>query len=86
MCILAKFRNKNVNFRAKNNGQQNFTQSLGIPNPPPYLGIIPKKNSFFLLLPLLLIIITSLHKLKRTHLKTYNINVQHKGRRESTAI
>ena len=24
-CILAKFRNKNVNFMAKNNGQQNFT-------------------------------------------------------------
>ena len=34
---------------AKNNGHQNFTQSLGIPTPPPYLGIIPKKTVFLLL-------------------------------------
>ena len=32
--ILAKFRNKKVNFMAKNNGHQNFTKSLGIPTPP----------------------------------------------------
>ena len=32
---------------AKNNGHQNFTQSLGILSPPPpYLRIIPKKQFF----------------------------------------
>ena len=46
--VLAKFRNKNVNFRAKNNGHQNFTKSLGIPEPlPPCLGNIPKIYQFF---------------------------------------
>ena len=34
MEILAKFRNTNVNFMAKNNGHQNFIQSVGIPTPP----------------------------------------------------
>ena len=32
--ILAKARNKNVNFMSKNNGHQNFTLSLGVPEPP----------------------------------------------------
>ena len=33
---------------AKNNGHQNYTESLRIPTPPPpYLGYIPNKNIFF---------------------------------------
>ena len=36
---------------AKNNGHQNFTLSLGIPTPPPYVGIIPKKTDFFYCFP-----------------------------------
>ena len=41
-------------FKAKNNGHQNFTHSLGIPDaPPPYLGNIPKTYQFLLVLPLL---------------------------------
>ena len=47
MWILAKLRNRNVNFMAKNNGHQNFRYSLGIPGPPPsYLGYIPNQNHF----------------------------------------
>ena len=38
MWILAKFRIKNVNFLAKNNGHQNFTKGLGILPTPFYLG------------------------------------------------
>ena len=41
----------------KNNSHQNFTLSLGILTPPPYLGIIPKKM-FFLLLPLYILILS----------------------------
>ena len=49
---MAKFRNKNVTFRAKNNCHKISHKSLGIPNPtPPYLGNIPKKT-IFLVLPL----------------------------------
>ena len=49
---LAKSRNENVNIMAKNNGHQNFIQSLGIPTPPapaPYLGNIPKKKQLLFL-------------------------------------
>ena len=52
---LGTCRNKNVTFgqksrifKAKNDGHQNFTLNLGIPEPsPPYLGNVPKKNNFF---------------------------------------
>ena len=45
MWLLAK---KKVGFEAKNNGHQNFTKSLGIPEPlPPCLGNIPKIYQFF---------------------------------------
>ena len=47
---MAKFKNENVNLGLKNNGLQNFTQSLGIRTPtPPYLGIIPEKKTFLVL-------------------------------------
>ena len=36
---------------AKNNGHQNFTYSVGIPTPPPYLGIVPKKRQVFWCFP-----------------------------------
>ena len=55
MWILAIFRNKIVNFMAKNNGHQNFTKSLGLSTPPPYLGNIPKKEQFFYLFPYMLL-------------------------------
>ena len=40
---------------AKNNGHQNFTKSLGLSTPPPYLGNIPKKEQFFYLFPYMLL-------------------------------
>ena len=34
-------------FKANNNGHQNFTLSLGILDPPPFLENIPEKYPFF---------------------------------------
>ena len=38
-------------FKTKNNGHQNFTLSLGIPDPPFFLGNIPKNYQFFQCFP-----------------------------------
>ena len=51
MWILAKFRNKNVNFMQKTMATKILQKIYEYWTPPPYLGNIFKKN-LFLLLPL----------------------------------